>query len=120
MADKKNRIFVSNLLFGVLTGRLSVLKAVSQFPKDADDKSLDVAFCALMHYEADEDFRAKDALYREEQDGFIEILAQMLSRGENLPQNIIDEYEKFYPESIIYKKDNKENIIKRLLKIINF
>lgn len=119
MTDKKNRVFVSNLLIKVLTGQVSVLQAVSIFPKNTDDPSIDAAFHALMHYEADEDFRAKDALYKEEQDTFIELIAQTLSRGEDLAQNIVDEYTKFYPEAMLYKPDTKENIIKRLLKSIN-
>ena len=120
MADKKSRIFVSNLLFKVLTEQMSVLEAVSVFPKNTDDPSIDVAFHALMHMEADEDFRAKDALYREEQDTFVELIAHTLAKGDNVAQNLIREYEKFYPEAALYKVDNKENIIKRLLKIINF
>jgi len=119
-ADKKNRVLVSNLLTKVLTGQMSVLQAVRIFPKDTNDSSIDTAFHALMHMEADEDFRAKDSLYKDEQDSFIEFIAQTLARGDDLAQNLIDEYEKFYPEAILYKPDTKENIIKRLLKIINF
>ena len=96
-----------------------MLEAVSVFPKDTDDSSIDTAFHALMHMEADEDFRTKDALYKEEQDAFIGLIAQTLAKGEDLAQNLIDEYENFYPEAVLYKPDTKENIIKRLLKIIN-
>lgn len=117
--DRKNRIFVSNLLFKVLTGGLTVLQAVSVFPKDTHDKSLDIAFHALMHYEADEDFRKNDPLYKEEQDDYLEILANTLKTGDDLPKNIIDEYESLYSETVLYEPDTKENVIKRLLKKIN-
>ncbi len=119
MANNKSRFFVSDLLIQVLTNQMSVLQAASAFPKDTNDPSIDAAFHALMHMEADEDFRSKDALYKEEQDSFIEFIAQTLAKGDDLAENIIDEYTKFYPEAMLYKPDTKENIIKRLLKSIN-
>ena len=99
---------------------MSVLQAVTMFPKNTNDSSIDTAFHALVHMEADEDLRAKDALYKEEQDSFIEFIAQTLAKGDDLAQNLVDEYEKFYPEAMLYKPDTKDNIIKRLLKSINF
>ena len=117
--NRKNRVFVSNLLTKVLTEQMSVLQAVSIFPKNTDDPAIDTAFHALMHLEADEDYRAKDALYKEEQNSFIEFIAQTLAKGDDLAQNIVDEYTRFYPEAMLYKPDTKENIIKRLLKSIN-
>lgn len=117
--DKKSRVFVSDLLFSVLTEKISVLEAVSHFPKNTNDKSLDIAFHALMHYEADEDLRKKDALYKQEQDDYLEILAQTLKTGDDLPQNIIDEYEKLYSGTVLYNSDTQENVVKRLFKNIN-
>ena len=115
----RNRIFVSNLLFSTLTGKISVLQAVSEFPKNYEDKSLDVAFHALVHLEADEDLRKHDPLYLEEQNDYIEMIANTLKTGDSLPANIIMEYEKLYPETVVYKNDTQENVIKRLLKKIN-
>lgn len=117
--NKKNRIFVSNLLNNILVEKLSVPDALKMFPKNYKDKSLDVVFHAIVHYEADEDIRRRDLLYKEEQDDYIEMLAQTLKNGEGLPLNIIGEYEKLYPEIALYKEDNQDNIIKRLFKKIN-
>ena len=72
-----------------------------------------------MHLEADEDIRKKDAIYREEQDEFVLNMAQLLQNGEDIPINIIKEYNDFYGETLIYPEMNKENIIARLKKFIN-
>lgn len=117
--NKKNRIFVSNLLNNILVEKLNVIDALRMFPKDYNDKSLDVVFHAIVHYEADEDIRHRDLLYKEEQDSYIEMLSQTLKNGDGLPLNIIAEYEKLYPEIALYKKDNQDNVIRRLFKKIN-
>lgn len=115
----KRRRFVGELLKNVLIQKITVLDAVKAFPKDFEDKHLEAAFHALLHLEADEDMRSKDPLYAQEQDDYLEILSQTLSRGEDLPQNIIAEYNNYYPETLLYKPDTKENWIKRLKKFIN-
>ena len=65
-----------------------------------------------MHYEADEDFRKNDNLYREEQDDFMLQMAQILQNGEALPINIINEYNVFYKESLIYPDINQKLSLK--------
>ncbi len=72
-----------------------------------------------MHLEADEDIRKRDNIYREEQDEFILNIAQILQKGEDIPLNIINEYNDFYDESLIYPEINKKTIIARLKKYIN-
>ena len=115
----KLRKEVSNTLFLVLSGQKTVLSALSNFPKNSHDESVDVCFHILMHLEADEDIRKKDEIYREEQDEFILNMAQLLQNGEDIPVNIIKEYNDFYGEILIYPEMNKENIIARLKKFIN-
>lgn len=110
---------VSNTLFSVLSGETSVLSALSNFPKNTDDKSVNVCFHILMHLEADEDIRKSDNDYREEQDDFILNIAQILQEGGDIPINIIKEYNDFYKETLIYPVINKETIISRLKKFIN-
>ena len=110
---------VSNTLFSVLSGETSVLSALSNFPKNTDDKSVNVCFHILMHLEADEDIRKNDNDYREEQDDFILNIAQILQEGGDIPINIIKEYNDFYKETLIYPEINKETIISRLKKFIN-
>lgn len=87
-----DRIAVSKLLRRVRIGELCVRDALLLYPKDTDDESLIAAYHALIHYEADEDLRNRDRLYKEEQDDYIEFLSYILERGENLPENIIANY----------------------------
>ena len=44
---------VSNTLFDVLSGNKTVLEAVSKFPKNTVDESVNVCFHILVHLEAD-------------------------------------------------------------------
>ena len=46
---------VSDTLFDVLSGNITVLEAVSKFPKNTVDESVNVCFHILVHLEADED-----------------------------------------------------------------
>ncbi len=89
------------------------------YPKDTDDESLIAAYHALIHYEADEDFRKRDALYKEEQDDYLEFLADILDKGEDLPQNIIDNYKKFYDTAPMLHKKGLSGSLKSFFKFIN-
>lgn len=96
----KIRKKVSNLFIGVLTKRLPVREALLRFPKNCEDKTIIVSWHALCHLEADEELRRKDELYRKEQDDYIEFISYTLSRGEELPANIINEYNPYYKEAL--------------------
>ena len=72
-----------------------------------------------MHFEADEDLRAKDSLYKDEQDNYLEEIANILANGDSLPFNIIDEYVKYHKESLIYPNMDKKSVFERLKKMIN-
>lgn len=103
-----NRVYVANLLRLVRVGQLSVREAMLNYPKDTKDESLIAAYHALIHYEADEDIRAQDLLYREEQDNYLEFIYTILERGQDLPQNIIDNYKKYYSSApILHNKGFK-------------
>lgn len=116
----KTRKQTALLLFNVLAGKVSVLEALKNFPKNSADESVNVCFHILVHYDADEDIRKNDEAYREEQDEFILNMAQILQNGESLPINIINEYNEFYKdETLIYPEINKETVISRLKKFIN-
>ena len=91
-----DRQIVAQLLRLVLTGQLCVREAMLKYPRDTKDESLIAAYHALIHYEADEDLRMRDSLYKEEQDDYLEFLAYTLEREQDLPQNIIDNYKQFY------------------------
>ena len=96
MSVLEDRVYVAGLIRQVLISRLCVREAILNFPRDTEDKSIQSAFHALVHYEADEDLRARDSLYREEQDDYLEFISYVLERGEDLPENIIENYEKYY------------------------
>ena len=95
MEEIENRKFVGRLIYAVLTERRNVREAIKFFPR-SKDRNIECAYHALVHYAADEDMRYKDIEYREAQDDYLEFLAQTLSEGKCLPQNIIDEYKPYY------------------------
>ena len=117
--NKEYRVFVAKLLRSVRIGNCGVREALMQYPRDTDDESLIAVYHALIHYEADEDLRRRDALYREEQDDYIESLSYILEKGEDLPQNIIDNYKKYYDTVPILHKKDIRGFLKSFFKILN-
>ncbi len=110
---KECRIIVSELIRKVLVGELSVRDAVVMFPAGTNDKSIEAAFHALIHYEADEDLRRRDILYKEEQDDYLTLIFQTLEQGKELPKNIIKNYEKYYKVADIpMPNDFRSNVIR--------
>ena len=116
---KENRAFVAVLIRKVLIGALTVGEAVRNFPFDTGDKSLEAAYHALVQYEADEDLRRRDLMYREEQDEYMEMIAYTLDKGDSLPDNIIRNYEKYYSESSIPHKHDRKGAIRSFLRFLN-
>ncbi len=107
------RVFVSELIRKVLVGELTVRNAITLFPADTKDKSIEAAFHALVHYEADEDIRRRDILYRDEQDDYLTLIFQTLEQGKSLPDNIIRNYEKYYKSADIPRpNDFRSNVIR--------
>ena len=118
MDDINNRKFVGRLIYQVLTERINVREAIKLFP-DSKDKNIECAYHALVHYAADDEMRYKDIEYREEQNDYLEMLAQTLSSGKPLPQNIIGEYEEYYKgTSKVWEKGIK-GFFKEFLRFIN-
>lgn len=109
---------VARLFTGVLLKKLSVREALERFPKDCEDKTLIASWHALCHLEADEDLRAKDNLYKQEQDEYIQFIAHTLQNGNELPENIIKEYIPYHQTSLIPNSTNFEGIIKNLKKFL--
>lgn len=107
------RSFVAELIRKVLVGELSVRNAITLFPSGTNDKSIEASFHALVHYEADEDLRKRDILYREEQDDYLTLIFQTLEQGKTLPENIIRNYEKYYKSADIpMPNDFRSNLIR--------
>ncbi len=116
LEDRKE---VAKLLRSVLLGHCSVRQALMLYPKDTVDESLIAAYHALIHYEADEDLRARDLLYKEEQDDYIEFLSYTLDRGEDLPTNIINNYKQYYEAAPILHKNTLSGFFKGFWKSLN-
>lgn len=110
---------VAEILRLVRIGQMCVREALLAYPKDTDDESLIAAYHALIHYEADEDLRRRDTLYKEEQDDYIEFLSYNLAKGEDLPQNIIANYKQFYDSAPILHKNTPKGFFKSFWKSIN-
>lgn len=103
----------------VLTESLSVKDAILKFPKDADDSTIKTAYHALIHIEADEDLRRRDLDYKDEQNDYLEFIAQILQNGEELPQNIIKNYEKYYKNIETPRSESMKGLMKSLCKFLN-
>jgi hypothetical protein len=117
---KNHRVFVSHLIKKLIVGEITTLFALSNFPKDyEEDESLDACFLAIAHFEADEDLRNRNAEYKETQDEYMMMLAEILDSGENLPANIIQEYKNYYKKAPVYKDDTINNVKKRLMETLN-
>ena len=114
-----DRGYVSRLIYLVLTDKITVREAILRYPRESKDRSIKTAYHALVHREADEDIRARDIEYREEQDDYLEFLAELLAKNEDIPENIVKEYESFYEDISLEYSDNKKNLLKKLCKFLN-
>lgn len=110
---------VSRLIYRVLAETLCVRESILHFPKDVNDPSLQAAYHALVHFEADEDLRRRDLVYKDEQDDYLEMIAETLQKGDNLPQNVITSYDKYYKNSSTPRSKGAMGLIKSLCKFLN-
>ena len=118
MANVQNRQFVGRLIISVLTEQLNVREAIKSFP-ETNDRSIECAYHALVHYEADEDMRRMDIEYREAQDDYLDSIAQTLLQGKDLPKNIIEEYKPYYKGTAHLWKEDVLSIWKEFKRFIN-
>ncbi|MBQ4646874.1 MAG: hypothetical protein IJB79_05965 [Candidatus Gastranaerophilales bacterium] len=117
----QNRLLVADLIKEVLIGKISVSMALSSFPKEKNDINIKCAFDALMHREADEEYRKKVADYAQVQDDFLLDLANILKENEKLPQNIIEQYQKYHAQNLMGEWDKPlKSILKNFKRMINF
>ncbi len=116
----KQRQFVGNIIIAVLTEKISVKKGLLLFPKGCEDPSIHAAWHALCHYEADEDIKAKDIDYNDQQVELLELIAFTFKDGNPLPQNIIDAYKPYYQEDPISYDTGLKGVIKKLFRFVNF
>ena len=116
--ELKNRKFVGRLVYSVLSERRCVREALKLFP-DSYDKNIECAYHALVHYEADENLRYQDVEYREEQNDYLEFIAETLSAGKELPRNIVADYEDFYKGTARVWTNGIKGFLKEFLRFIN-
>ena len=100
---------VGALLRSVRVGDCSVKDAMLLYPKDVTDEGLI----------ADEDIRHRDALYKQEQDDYIEFLSELLLNGQQIPQNIINNYKNYYETAPILHNQNFKGFLKSFWKDLN-
>ena len=115
----EDRKFVARLLMKVRLGELSVRQAMMNYPKDVKDETLIAAYHALIHYEADEDIRYHDIEYKEAQNDYLEEIAQTLCAGNELPRNIIADYEDYYKGTASLWKNGWQGFLKEFKRFIN-
>lgn len=115
MSDRR---ICARLIKEVLAGRRITREALKLFPKSSDDKSVIAAYHALIHYEADEDLRKRDEEFKEEQDIYLNSLADILLTGNPLPENIINSYENFYAGTVLPEGKGFYNWLKSILRFI--
>lgn len=118
MDNLNERKFVGRLIISVLTEQRNVREAIKLFP-ETKDRNIECAYHALVHYEADEDMRAKDIEYRDAQDEYLEYIAQTLESGKDLPKNIIDEYKPYYTGTAGLWNNTLSGMMKEFLRFIN-
>jgi len=115
----EGRKSVSRLIYMVLTETLTVREAILRFPKDVNDSTVKTAYHALVHRESDEDFRRANLEYKDEQDDYLEFIAQILQTGDALPKNLIESYNKYYKDANIPHSESMKGLIKSLCKFLN-
>ena len=118
MNNAEERKFIGRLIYKVLTDQINVREAIKMFSK-TNDKSIECAYHALVHYGADEDIRRVDIEYREAQDEYLEFMAETLSQGKILPKNIINEYKPYYKGTAGLWHDGIIGVIEILKRYIN-
>jgi len=116
LLNRKARETIGNLFYSMISGQIIPREAIKYFPKNVEDTSIKIAWHALLHYDADEEIRQKDADFAQEQIQYIELLAKILSKGDILPQNMLDEYEEIYIDTVLPKTYNWWGKIKELFR----
>lgn len=116
---KEERKNISRLIYMVLAETLPVREALLKFPKEINDPTIKTAYHALVHHEADEDYRRMDLDYKDEQDDYLEFIAQTIQEGDALPQNIIESYNKYYKNISLPYAKNFKGFLKSLCKFLN-
>lgn len=119
-ADWTNeRKAVADLIMSVLLGKLCVREALLKFPKNCNDKSVEVAWHALMHFEADEDISKNDNVFLSVQIDLLEDIHNILVEGNELPANLIAGYNKYHKGVDTTRMEGREYFWHEMRKNLN-
>lgn len=117
--DQKAREATGKILYSLISGAISPTDAIKYFPRNIEDTSVKIAWHALLHFDADEEIRQKDSEYAQEQIKYIELLAKILSQGKKLPENMLEDYENLYIDTVMPKKYDFWGTIKALFRFLS-
>ena len=112
------RKLVGILIYDIITRNITPFEAIQKFPKDIEDTSVKIAWHAIIHFDSDEDIRKNDNLYAQEQMKYLEGIGKILLEGSPLPENILQEYENLYEETILPKKISIKEYLKSIFRFI--
>ncbi len=112
------RKLVGILLYDIISNKITPFDAVQKFPRDINDTSIKIAWHAIIHFDSDEDIRKNDNLYSQEQIKYLEGIGKILLQGEPLPENILNEYENIYEETVLPKRASVKEYIKSIFRFI--
>lgn len=107
---KNQRKKAGELIKCVLVKRMTVKAALLAYPKDSHDESVIASWHALCHFEADEELR-KDKDYAEEQNLYLNDMANTLMDGMELPEYIRNSYKQYYNVPLNPHKDGFEGFL---------
>ena len=116
---RKEREATGKILFSLISGVLTSFEATKYFPKNSEDISVKIAWHALLHFDADEEIRLKDADFAQEQLNYLESLAKILSEGNELPHNMLQDYEALYMTTVMPKRYDFWGKLKAFFRFIN-
>jgi len=116
---EEDRMLVAELIYNVLAGQICVREALEKFPPQINDISLQCAWHALIHFEADEDIRKNDKDYASLQNDFLKEAADLLINGKSLPLNTIEEYNKYHPIALKSRYTTFWDKVKTVFRMIN-
>ena len=91
----KNRYKASHLIEAVIDEEIEARIALNSWPDEpiGKDTSLDIAYQALWHFEADEDQQQSELFYMDTQIELLKQISRKLAKGETLPTYIIKNYD---------------------------
>jgi hypothetical protein len=107
---------VAQLLEAVIDEQLSAQVAINRWPvpQTVVDASLECAFWALWHFEADEIQQQTEVYYLDAQLELLRQMAKFLEQGQDLPNYMLASYAGQEPVRFYYKQSPWDDYLKRI------